>query len=116
VIDVDPAAAELLAAAWATGDAALRALGEQVAGPQPPQPVLWPEHFDIAITIDEVTYGVSAGDQTITAPYAYISPFRPRAGTFWKQPFGAARPLRDLGSDAAVLDFLTEGRRLAELA
>jgi len=69
------------------GDAALRALGEQVAGVQAPRPVLWPEHFDIGITLDEVNYGVSPGDDMIGEPYAYVGPFRRREGAFWNQPF-----------------------------
>jgi hypothetical protein len=113
-IEVDAAAAGVLAAAWATGDAALRALGARIAGPQPPEPVLWPEHFDIAVTIDEVNYGVSAGDDILAEPYVYVSPFRRRSGAFWNYAFGAARPLRDLGDTAGVLGFLAEGRRLVE--
>ncbi len=113
-IEVDPAAAAVLAAAWATGDAALRTLGAQVAGQQPPAPVIWPEHFDIGITLDDVNYGVSPGDDTIAEPYAYVGPHRPRQGPFWNQPFGAARPLRDLGDQPAVVAFFTEGRRHAE--
>ena len=37
--------------------------------------MLWPEHFDVAIALDEVTYGVSAGDDFIGVPYVYVSPF-----------------------------------------
>jgi hypothetical protein len=110
-IDVDAAAAGLLADALATGDAALRTLGTRIAGPQAPEPVLWPEHFDVAIAVDEVTYGVSAGDDTLAEPYAYVSPGCRRTGAFWNQTFGAARPLRDLGGGAGVLGFLAEGHR-----
>ena len=113
-IDVNPAAAAVLAAAWATGDAALRTLGAQVAGQQPPAPVIWPEHFDIGITLDDVNYGVSPGDDAIAEPYAYVGPHRPRQGPFWNQPFGAARTLRDLGDRPALVAFFTEGRRRAE--
>ncbi|HYT10723.1 MAG TPA: hypothetical protein VEL73_08695, partial [Mycobacteriales bacterium] len=110
-IRVDPAAGAELAAAWTTGDAALRALAAEVG--QPATPVLWPEHFDVGITLDAVNYGVSPGDSAIEAPYAYVSPPDLREGPFWSQPFGAGRPLRELGDEAAVLAFFREGRTLA---
>jgi hypothetical protein len=108
-VEVDPAAAAELAAAWALGARALHAL----AAPEPVTPVLWPEHLDIAITLDEVNYGVSPGDETIPVPYAYVGPQRPRKGPFWDRPFGAARTLRELPGDAAVAAFFAEGRQQA---
>ena len=53
---VDAGAAAEIAAWFATGDAALRATFPDV------EPVLWPEHFDLAVSVDEVNYGVSPGD------------------------------------------------------
>jgi hypothetical protein len=108
-LTVDPAAAALLAAAWAAGDAALRAL----AGDGGPQPVLWPEHFDVGITLEAVSYGVSPGDAAIPQPYAYVGPPTPRTGPFWNAPFGAAQPLSALGGEAEVLAFFAQGRVLA---
>ena len=104
---VDPGAAAELAAAWAVGDAALRRLGG------PDAPVLWPEHFDVAVTLDRVNYGISPGDAAIGEPYAYVGPPEPRHGPFWNQPFGAARLVRELGGEDGVLAFFREGRRLA---
>lgn len=103
---LDGEAAAVLASAWATGDAALRALAAE------PGPVLWPEHFDVAVTLDAVNYGVSPGDDGIAEPYAYVGPHERRDGPFWNEPFGAARPLRELGGEQEVLAFFTEGRRL----
>ena len=55
-LHVDDAAAAILIAAWSAGDDALRRL-------EPDQvPVLWPEHFDVGISVDEINYGVSPGD------------------------------------------------------
>ncbi|MFL6130838.1 MAG: hypothetical protein ACJ73E_17455 [Mycobacteriales bacterium] len=108
-LTVDPAAAAVLAAAWAVGDAALRALG----GDGGPEPVLWPEHFDVGVTLDAVNYGVSPGDADIPEPYAYVGPHTPRTGPFWNAPFGAAQPLRELGGEVAVLAFFAQGRVLA---
>jgi hypothetical protein len=75
--------------------------------------VLWPEHFDVSITVDEVNYGVSPGDGYLGEPYAYVGPYTPRSGAFWNAPFGAARPLATLGELEAVVEFFTEGRTLA---
>jgi hypothetical protein len=75
--------------------------------------VLWPEHFDVAITVDDVTYGVSPGDAHSAVPYAYVGPSRPATGDFWNAPFGASRPLAELGDGAEVTAFFREGARLA---
>jgi hypothetical protein len=106
-VDVDPDAAAILAAAWDLGDRALRAFAAEVA------PVLWPEHLDIAVSVDGADYGVSPGDGTIPVPYAYVGPATPQTGPFWNQPFGAARPLADLPDADAVADFFRTGRELA---
>ena len=51
--------------------------------------MLWPEHFDVAVTEDEVNYGVSPGDDFHPLPYAYVGPWTSRIGVFWNAPFGA---------------------------
>jgi hypothetical protein len=107
LIELDPAHLAALTDALGVGDAALRAFD---AGQQP---VLWPEHLDIAIGRDEVNYGVSPGDSAVPEPYAYVGPWTPRTGAFWNQPFGAARPLSALGGADAVADFFREGAGLA---
>lgn len=104
-LEVDPAAARLLADAFARGDAALRALAPGET------PVLWPEHFDVGVTVGEVNYGVSPGDDHLPEPYAYVGPWTPRAGAFWNAPFGASRTLAEL---ADVLEFFTAGRSLLD--
>src|SRR3954463_2036025 len=65
-------AARRLADWYALGDAALRRFTEDVGHPQ--EPVLWPEHLDLGITLDEVNYGCSPGDVTVPDPYLYVSP------------------------------------------
>jgi hypothetical protein len=110
-VNVDAEAAAHLAHCLSRGDTELRRLasatGEEMA------PVLWPEHFDLAITIDEVNYGVSLGDSAIGEPYAYVGPWRPREGDFWNMPFGAARRLADLDEAGDLAAFLEEGHRRA---
>lgn len=103
VVNVESEAAALLADSLATGAAALHDLAPDQ------EPVLWPEHFDLGISVAGVNYGVSLGDDGIPTPYAYVGPPTPVAGTFWNQPFGAARSLRDLPDVAAVVAFFREG-------
>lgn len=107
-VSLDAGAAALLADGWATGDAALR----ELCGGGPPEPVLWPEHFDVAVSLDGVNYGVSPGDAAVPEPYAYVGPPEPPAGEFWNQPFGASRTLRSLDGGSGVLAFFREGRSL----
>ena len=105
-LQVDAAAARDLLAALRRGDAALRRLGSGVT------PVLWPEHFDVSVTLDQVNVGVSPGDGYLGEPYAYVGPWAPRTGSFWNAPFGAARPLAELPGHA-LDDFFAQGRLLA---
>jgi hypothetical protein len=74
-------------------------------------PILWPEHFDVAIRTDDTNYGVSPGDAFSEEPYAYVGVSAPPAGdAFWNAPFGAGLPLRQLPDVAAVTAFFAEAR------
>jgi hypothetical protein len=64
LLTVDPAAAAKIVDAYSCGDAALRLLAPDL------EPVLWPEHFDVGIRVDNINYGVSPGDDYLPAPYA----------------------------------------------
>jgi hypothetical protein len=102
-LSVEAADAARIARAYAIGDQALRALGGS--------PILWPEHFDIGITLEaeRVNLGVSPGDALLGVPYMYVGPWEPPAADgFWNQPFGAARELTDDVDD--VVAFFDEGR------
>jgi hypothetical protein len=103
-VTLDPAATRTIVAAFALGDAALRELAPDA------EPVLWPEHFDVGITVHEINYGVSPGDGYLAEPYAYVGPHHPRRGAFWNAPFGATRPVAALGDVAGALRFFREGR------
>ena len=102
---VDAACAAEIAEGFRRGDEALAELEPDA------ERVLWPEHFDIGITVGEVNYGVSPGDSAIPEPYAYVGPWSPAdlTGPFWNVSFGAARPLRDVEDLAG---FFAEGRAL----
>jgi hypothetical protein len=102
---VDEASAQVLAEAFAAGDTALRSLAPDAS------PVLWPEHFDIGVTVDEVNYGVSPGDDHVPVPYAYVGPWTmPARDQFWNQSFGAAREMATFADPTAVHAFFEEGR------
>ena len=81
-------------------------------------PILWPEHFDLAIAWDGVNYGVSPGDSGSAVPYAYVGPWDSdrlaelRAGddAYWNAPFGASRPADELPDIEAIVGFFDDGR------
>ncbi|HET7399736.1 MAG TPA: hypothetical protein VFJ94_14560 [Intrasporangium sp.] len=108
-LTADPVAAQHLSSCFAAGETALRRLAPHEV------PVLWPEHFDVGVTVDAVNYGVSPGDSLVPEPYAYVGPHRPRTGDFWNQPFGAATPLGPVPDAEAVLAFFLAGRAAAAL-
>lgn len=105
---VDAECAAILADAFAIGDQAMRMLTPDEV------PVLWPEHFDIGITVDEVNYGVSPGDAAIPEPYAYVGPWTQPHGPFWNKPFGAAVLLAELGGVVDVHNFFVRRRSEAQ--
>ena len=106
-LQVDSRHAERLADWFEVGDRALRRLDPQAV------PVIWPEHFDLAISLGEVNYGVSPGDGYSAEPYAYVGPFTQRPGAFWNAPFGATRSIGEVGTADAVVDFFEQGRQAA---
>jgi hypothetical protein len=111
---VDPAAAQQLADWFASGDLALRAVAAALAPGDEPEPQIFPEHLDIAITVAEVNYGASPGDDAIAAPYLYVGPFAgPPAGDegFWNAPFGAYVTVDAAPTAADALAFFLEGHR-----
>jgi hypothetical protein len=108
-LNLDPSATDWINRShYAGGYAIKKVLPDQ-------HPVLWPEHFDVAATEDQVNYGVSAGDDYHPTPYAYVGPWTPRTGEFWNAPFGALYPL-DPAHDVDALtshiaDFFERGRQ-----
>lgn len=104
----DTEALDQLLGWFGRGDAALRTFAPAV------EPVLWPEHFDVGITIGDVNYGVSPGDSTHTGPYGYVGPWTQREGEFWNAPFGAVRDASELPDVEAVVTFFEAGRVAAD--
>jgi hypothetical protein len=105
-LTLDPGQSDVIMGGFARGHDALIAFAPAET------PVLWPEHFDVAIRVQDATFGVSPGDGFIEEPYAYVGVSRPPAGdAFWNAPFGAALPLSELSDAAAVTAFFAEGHR-----
>jgi hypothetical protein len=109
VLDLDVAATEWIHRSHYAGGHALKHVLPEC------HPVLWPEHFDVSAAEDEVTYGVSAGDDYHHTPYAYVGPRAKPAGPFWNAPFGALYPLNPAHDVDAltsrIADFFERGRR-----
>jgi hypothetical protein len=114
VLHVVPEHAAEIAEAFERGHRAL------VAFVPESEPVLWPEHFDLGISVDEVNYGISPGDGHLGVPYAYVGPwgFAQRdlsndsaepSDPFWNAPFGSARPLSEISDLEA---YFRQGKQL----
>ena len=68
-------------------------------------PILWPEHFDVAILVDETSYGSSPGDGFHAMPYAYVSARNHDDSDFWNAPFGAVRNHEQMRSIDDLVNF-----------
>ena len=84
-VSLDLASARLIQDWYVLTDAALRVLAPRET------PILWPEHFDVAILLDDVSYGASPGDNFHALPYAYVSTGDHDDSDFWNAPFGVVR-------------------------
>jgi hypothetical protein len=114
-LDLDPASAAVVHHWLHVTGRALDTLCQRVGSPEPPVAQLWPEHFDLAVSIAEVNYGGSPGDDDHAAPYAYVGPWdrSDLADAFWNEPFGASRPHDELPSTDLVVAFFEEGQARA---
>jgi hypothetical protein len=85
-LDVDAAAARWLGEFYGFVLAVLEDLRGHIAADEP---VIWPEHFDYAITAGDeaagsrANYGGSPGDEHHPEPYLYVGPWNPREGALW---------------------------------
>ncbi|HEX2307316.1 MAG TPA: hypothetical protein VHI14_03220 [Jatrophihabitantaceae bacterium] len=103
-LQLDPTATAQLTDWYLLVDAALRAFAPGKT------PVLWPEHFDVAIDLEDVTYGASPGDGFCAVPYAYVSTSHPGPESeYWNAPFGAYVEHTDLPTIDALVTFWKEG-------
>ena len=123
-LGVDPASAGALARWYEFGREVLdRLRGEAHVNEAPTEPILWPEHFDVAIEMGEeaagarATYGFSPGDENHPEPYAYVASWTAQdAGEFWNArgfdgaELGYAELLASGDSGKAALDFMRSRR------
>lgn len=121
---VDAESAAALARWNALGYRALCVLRDEAdAAAAATNPVLWPEHFDLAIELGDeaagqrATYGFSPGDENHPEPYAYVGPWvaRPAGETWNATGFGGAELgyVELLAAEdplTAALDFLRSRR------
>jgi hypothetical protein len=105
-LDVDDDGVAALAAWFASVSAALTEVYPEAAQ------TLWPEHFDLAITVAGATYGGSPGDEFHAQPYLYVTPpgepVPDGDPAFWNEPFGASRTYDRVPGVADAVAFLTE--------
>ncbi len=107
VLAASPDHAGFLATCFVAGEDALTRFAPEA------ERTLWPEHFDVAIRVDEVNYGVSPGDDQVPEPYAYVGPAKVTDDPFWTAPFGAVLRLAAQPSVDAIVAFFTAGRAVA---
>jgi hypothetical protein len=117
-LTVDAASAAVLAGWFALGSEALAALAAVLEADSPGEAHIYPEHFDLGMTADEVNYGVSPGDEAIELPYLYVGPHEgpPGRDDFWNASFGAYRTIEDVDSPDDALAFFRAGRDLIHQA
>jgi hypothetical protein len=102
-IALDPDAVQHLAAWFLRAGAALRILAPKET------PVLWPEHFDVAILLGGNSIGASPGDGFSPTPYAYVSDTRLDRDEYWNAPFGAYLPFEQPPPIAELVAFWSVG-------
>jgi hypothetical protein len=114
-LPVDLDAAEVIAMWYELTSLALRSFATSIAGDEPSEAQLWPEHFDLALSADRINYGGSPGDEYIDMPYLYVGPFEgPPAqdDPFWNQSFGAAIGFDEIATIEDAFAFFRRGRSL----
>jgi hypothetical protein len=99
VLLLDPGSARLILDWYLLADAALRVVAPRQT------PILWPEHFDVAILLDDTSYGASPGDGFHAMPYAYVSSSAHPDSDFWNAPFGAVRGCQEMRSLEDLVTF-----------
>jgi hypothetical protein len=113
---VETDAQAVLVAWWSLGNDVLSTLlpgSDEVS-----RVILWPEHFDIAVTITtpdarSINLGFSPGDAFSPEPYLYAGPWETQDGPFWNAPFGAYRTYSQIADGDAAANaaaFLAEAR------
>lgn len=106
---IDPDAARVLAGWFALVDEALARFALELDPDDPPPAQLWPEHFDLALTHDGVSYGGSPGDADHRRPYLYVGPWPITPNDLWNEPWGRSVPATDVPAVPGALAVLRSG-------
>lgn len=121
---VDSEASLALGAWYSFAERVLAGLGEDPAsGTTISEAQLWPEHFDLAVTVSSAdatlsaNVGFSPGDRHHDEPYVYVGPFDAaaldRSDAYWNAPFGALISFGDLAAapepEQSALQFVGNG-------
>jgi hypothetical protein len=119
-LEVDPEAAAFLGDWYGFAASVLEELRAEASAAEDATRVqLWPEHFDLAMVLGDVSagarasYGLSPGDEQHPEPYVYVGPLvEPEPGELWQATgfTGAELAYADLAAAAdqrpAALEFL----------
>jgi hypothetical protein len=105
-VELDAGSLKVITDWFLLADAALRVLATNQV------PILWPEHFDVAVLLDNRSYGASPGDDFHATPYAYVSAADNDGGEFWNAPFGALLDISQVRNIDDLVNFWQTGRRL----
>jgi len=103
-VSLDAASAHIIQHWYLLADAALRVMAPRQT------PILWPGHFDVAILLDDTSYGVSPGDGFHASPYAYVGSGEHDDADFWNAPFGAIRSHEQMHGIQDLVSFWRAGQ------
>ena len=108
-LGLDAAAAALLADWFDLGERSLEELRRRHSGRSPSIVQLWPEHFDVAFSMEEVNLGASPGDGRHPEPYLYVGPWESVDGKPWNEPWGMSLTRSPNLTVADAVEFLETG-------
>ena len=108
-LDIDATHAERLAEFFALTDAALAEFRRRHAGDAPTIAQLFPHHFDLAVTVQEVNIGGSPGDEEHDQPYLYVGPWNIAPHPNWNEAWGASITWSPTTSVDSVVAFFERG-------
>lgn len=108
-LGIEASAAVLIADWFDLGERAMEEIRRVHSARSPSILQLWPEHFDLAFSMDEVNLGASPGDGEHPEPYLYVGPWQKVEGDFWNEPWGVSLPYSPDLTVSDGVDFLEAG-------
>jgi hypothetical protein len=119
-IELDEEAVSIVTDWYCFGDAALDRILAVRRELHSVEPILWPEHFDLAVTVPddirgEIVVGVSPGDDADPDPYAYVAWHGPSGpgsrppDEWWNRTWGRWVPASEVATVEDLVDLFEEG-------